>query len=264
MMTASNKAWTFEEMMKLGVDGYWIKEGIGAHTPPVDTVVNYHRLLTLIKTALGDEYQFLRRFADAVACLMRKSQCWWEQFTWPPPSDANIPAQTQADRGQILSQLLNVLTMLRQYLHLFHMGYGFRGGAAEQFWRTALLVQMAKTFEMGHAYALLPVELQGRHVFGGRYDRWGRVTAPYRQDWFAQRLYASRNKAAHAGTGMAGPTGLQLRDFLSATLAWLSVAPVLPAPPPQRLPHPEDVLAQNQALRDLYRRIADHDTLDLY
>ncbi|MCI0611595.1 response regulator, partial [bacterium] len=33
LMTASNKAHSFEVAMKLGVDGYWMKEGVGEHFP---------------------------------------------------------------------------------------------------------------------------------------------------------------------------------------------------------------------------------------
>ena len=83
--TASNKIWSFEKLMKVGADGYWIKEGIDEQRDFNNSVDNYLKLLNLINNASGKEYQFLNIFATKFSELLKKHDTlnfWWEQHNW--------------------------------------------------------------------------------------------------------------------------------------------------------------------------------------
>lgn len=113
LMTASNKAWTFEAAMKLGIDGYWMKEGIGEHLPPGTSVDNYGKLLRLISTALGEEYQFLREFTNDIRKLsedISNDIPWWRSYQW------NDGKKTEVDCNEVFSKLWNIQILYHEFL----------------------------------------------------------------------------------------------------------------------------------------------------
>jgi CheY-like chemotaxis protein len=133
LMTASNKAWVFEEIMKLGVDAYWMKEGIGDHLPPRGSLNNYIRLRELITTALGNEYQFLRYVVASINDIKKNQAIWWESQLWIDKVGCKPPKE-------VVHPLLNSIVLLvREYLHLYEMKYGYTFKGEEEWKRASLL-----------------------------------------------------------------------------------------------------------------------------
>lgn len=133
LMTASNKAWVFEKMMKLGVDAYWMKEGIGDHLPPGGSLKNYIRLKELIATALEKEYQFLREIVERISELKRVQDVWWETQSWV----ATVGKKPNKD--VVYPLLSNIVLLIREYLHLFEMKYGYTH-KGDDTWKRAVLL----------------------------------------------------------------------------------------------------------------------------
>lgn len=118
LMTASNKAWTFEQALKSGIDGYWMKEGIGEHALPGESVANYLNLLRLIRAALGEEYATLRCLTSFILELSDPGfSAWWENSsnTWADGTHSS------ANRKEILSKLLNIRIIYHEFLRATKM-----------------------------------------------------------------------------------------------------------------------------------------------
>ncbi|MBX7136273.1 MAG: hypothetical protein K1X67_26690 [Fimbriimonadaceae bacterium] len=154
MMTASNKAYTFKTAMKHGIDGYWMKEGVGEHAPKSGPAKNYIELLNLISTALGTKYQFLRAYSKAVEDLKAKrtDSLWWVGWQWPNNDS------TSGQKDSVMMVVDGTVTLLREYLRLFEMKYGFMGenAAIKQRLLSALMVEAGKVVELVHD---IPIKL---------------------------------------------------------------------------------------------------------
>ena len=86
LMTASNKARTLQDVVKLGGDAYWMKEGIGEHAPLYAVEDPAIELIRLLEALLGEDWQFLLRLQAAHEALRvdsEQSRCWWShQIIW--------------------------------------------------------------------------------------------------------------------------------------------------------------------------------------
>lgn len=215
LMTASNKAWVFEEMMKLGVDGYWMKEGVGEHLPPEGSVRNSERLLDIISTALSEHYQFLREFTDRIAQIKNSPSPWWEHYNKWPNRD-----NTKADPASVHRLLSGAFVLFRECLRLFCMGYAYTGGSSDikTSWMSAPIMEMAKVIELVHNLEeedKRPRETRKSLVtlLGDRRDGWGRL------------LNAQRRHAAHAQGGCITIEFKHVQSFISGVLTWMLVPP---------------------------------------
>lgn len=72
ILTASNKMWNYELVIKLGADAYWIKEGLDNHFTPNESIRNYQRLLKIISILTGNEYRFFGKFIKKVEVIENK------------------------------------------------------------------------------------------------------------------------------------------------------------------------------------------------
>lgn len=160
LMTASNKAQTFKAAMTHGIDGYWMKEGVGEHAQKSGTARNYVALLSLISTALGNKYQFLRAYAKKVEDLKGKPEdrLWWVHYRWPNAEE------TSGQRSSVMKVLDGTVTLLREYLRLFEMRYGFMGenAAIKQRLLCALMVEAGKVVELVHDMPIKLSQLEQR------------------------------------------------------------------------------------------------------
>lgn len=142
LMTASNKAWTFQEAFRLGADAYWMKEGIGDHAVPSSSAANAAELVRLVRTLLAEDYQLLRKIYDRVGEFQRdwdvpqqpaspvgpKWTVWWREMTWPAPLPSlhgpEPDRTTIPDKDNAFYLLGNLVDMYREYLRLFTLRYG--------------------------------------------------------------------------------------------------------------------------------------------
>lgn len=207
LMTASNKAYSFEAAMKLGIDGYWMKEGIGEHSPQSGSFKNYVELLRMISIGLGPEYQFLRLFSRKVKKLNDPDEkYWWQSYIWGNGD------HTETDKNTLSMILNGVVILLREYLRLFTMGYGFKGEGdrIEQAWMCSLIVECAKPLELIHQLDLYRNNTTSFHILSNE-----------RGDEWAVNLNQIRNLAAHAQGGKIALKWEHARYFLSAVITWL-------------------------------------------
>lgn len=217
LLTASNKTYTFEAAMRVGIDGYWMKEGVGEHALQGGACENYIRLLTMICSALSPEYQFLRRFSQIVSELkdVRVRQ-WWENYTWQTLSGNEV---TKTNKGDICKILNGIVVLLREYLRLFKMGYGFKGedDAIEQSMLSALIIEAVKILELVHRLDLQPDGNNGfAFLLGGA----------RRKDWWGGLINAQRRHAAHALGGKTSLEFVHAKSVLSGVLTYLVFPPV--------------------------------------
>lgn len=120
LMTASNKAWTYEAVMKLGIDGYWMKEGIGEHLPPGSSIENYNKLMRLVRAALGDDYQHLRTFSNSVVELSKTkdNKFWWCSHKW-----RNYHMKvSKEDSQKVFSKIKGIQLLYHEFLRNTLMG----------------------------------------------------------------------------------------------------------------------------------------------
>jgi CheY-like chemotaxis protein len=211
LMTASNKAWVFEEMMKLGVDAYWMKEGIGEHLPPGDSVRNYIKLTKFLATALGEEYQFLRRVAEDVYSIEGRKRIWWDNYRW------TTGERTHADRDEICSRLKSIVLLLREYLHLFAIGYGYtytgQLPVMQASWLNALLMEASRVCELIHASESLPAAKREETIWK-------------REDNLARYIYGRRSRlAAHAGGNRKQTTFTDVREVIAGLMLLIRLKP---------------------------------------
>lgn len=207
LMTASNKAHTFEAAMKLGIDGYWMKEGIGEHAIQGRTLHNYTRLLALLRVALGPDYQFLRRFAEVVQWQKNHQSWWWENPPW------KIPDSPRIDRKGIDRLLDGIVILLREYLRLFRMEYGFKQNVIERSWISALMVEADKIIERVHRVNKKDKQTKLHDLLSSRKDLWG------------QLLNEQRHGAAHDDDKITLDFA-HAQSMLAGVITWLSVDPV--------------------------------------
>lgn len=232
LMTASNKYWTYREMLKLGADGYWMKEGLGEHRPPVSAAEHYGELLRLILECTGPGYCDLRRLSRAFNRLKAQPHVWWQKKTWPAPvgsathNDRQLKAlqKTAVARLKVETQFENALAGFRSYIQAHLAGTWFVAhrniAAAEGEELRALGLAGGKVIEEVHSFEhFFTVGLKATAGYIG-----GIEGQSYRNDYLGQALYAFRNRCAHASN--QPPTFAQVRDYLALVLAYLEVKPI--------------------------------------
>ena len=234
LMTASNKYWTYRDMLRLGADGYWMKAGLGEHQPPVAPEEHYAELFQLVKQCLSGPSADLRGFSRFLRELKMRTNLWWENKKWPDPDvpeDTVLPApkelltQTNPGREGILRCVETMLSLLRGYVQMcylnqIHVAYSAREAVeAEQL--CGVVLAGGKVIEAVHCF--------------DKFTRWpgpdilavsnkNGVRCEYRKDFVAYRLYWFRNWYAHRKRG--APCGIQygeVRDYVAVLLAYLLV-----------------------------------------
>jgi DNA-binding NarL/FixJ family response regulator len=262
MMTASNKYWTYRETLKAGADGYWMKEGLGEHRPPVSAAKHYDDLMAEIHRCLSGGYRDLRRFSRELLDLRQGPRLWWEQMTWASSSDPGKTSNplnfSSGDRNDVLRQLESALFLFRDYLRLFELKESFVAhhdvqAASEEHLR-AIVLAAGKVIEYVHAsndfYRLTGTRLTAKHI--GRDGR--DPSQPCRGDLVGQRLHAYRSDSAHADDSAPSKEGA--RDYLALVLAYLRIQPLVYDPMSGREPRNlGDALAQHKAFAASYARI---------
>lgn len=74
MTTASNKVWSYEQVINLGADGYWIKEGLDLNYSNKETLANYIKLIELITKVTSHKYQYVKKIEYKVNSIVYKLQ----------------------------------------------------------------------------------------------------------------------------------------------------------------------------------------------
>jgi CheY-like chemotaxis protein len=192
--TASNKLRTYEDLVRLGADAYWMKHGMDERGTGEDLARAYSRLLELVAKVTGQRYQFVRRLGHALKHWMyAQSPRWWHDREWLREDDDR---QRKDRDARITGMIRDVILMLRQYLHLHEIGYGYQDRVSEELFLLSIIQHAGKSIEAIHGYDHLKRGKRTRGTIGGWWDKEGQFT-PGRGDWFAYYLMAVRNRASH-------------------------------------------------------------------
>ncbi|MEO1074580.1 MAG: response regulator [Bacteroidota bacterium] len=241
--TASNKVRTYEKLMALGADAYWIKQGADEQRTGEDLVEDYERLLDLVAKATGEKYQFAHRLGQALLRLYKPSvQVWWDSAAW---FEGQTPAQWTGRRTAIESIIRDLLFMLRQHLHRYEMGYGYKGAKdaarmgyqdaqGERLSMLSVIQHAGKVIEAIHGLdAVEDVHKRNRSTIGGSWisERGWVVLDGQHGDWFGYYLMGVRNKASHYGNHdeIDWPA---LERFLTHLTCYLTLGPPEEFSPP--------------------------------
>jgi len=129
MTTASNKVWTYEKLLQLGMDAYWIKEALdvssslGREEKATWSLSNYWIFCNLIKKLTGNEYDFLKRFSQRTMQLKSAKTPWWANVKWYNPELFQNQIEIIERDGFYLSDVTAVLDygilLYREWLRLF-------------------------------------------------------------------------------------------------------------------------------------------------
>lgn len=143
--TASNKLWTFQDLINLGADAYWVKEGLDELRDVDDSIRNYCRLLFLVDKLTDGRYKVLHELSDYAEKFERdKSTHWSKEVLW-----AN-GEKTNGRLDQISACLNDTFYLLKSYLHIYHLKYGFKDTLNEAFVLSGLINKIAGVYELVH------------------------------------------------------------------------------------------------------------------
>jgi CheY-like chemotaxis protein len=148
MTTASNKIWSFQELIKLGADAYWMKSGIDNHFTAKETIENYCRFLWLIERMTDERYRLLKYFSEYVNKFEANKNIHWCNI-----ASANFwvgEERMNGDVAGITKTLKESVLMLKNYLHQFYLGYGYNDKLNEAFVLSGLINKIAGVFENVH------------------------------------------------------------------------------------------------------------------
>lgn len=224
MTTASNKIWSYESLMNIGAEGYWIKEGIDEQRDINASINNYYKLLDLIRNATGIRYKELMIFSEKVKSMFASHETeefWWENHQWNFEYKVSvngnfytlIPNQTIVDRKIVKDILYDTISLIRQYYQSTIMGYGFNTYSEEKWYLASVAIQhLSNIVEVIHDtktilknYNYIRTNLKKKKLANNVNDLCGvRTFYGYdekneyrRKDQKASILYKERNEASH-------------------------------------------------------------------
>jgi CheY-like chemotaxis protein len=124
MTTASNKVWSYQTLLNLGADAYWMKEGIdvSASLSVMEranySIDNYRNFLRMINALSGDKYQFLKKYSLDISEIVRDSAQWWLNPEWCNHATDTYRKELQVDAKVITQILYDTLIIIRDYLRM--------------------------------------------------------------------------------------------------------------------------------------------------
>jgi CheY-like chemotaxis protein len=145
IVTASNKLWTYQSLINLGADAYWIKEGIDEQREAVDSVNNYLKLLTMVTRMTDEPYRILRSLCEFSENFERKkSKHWSVRHVW---ANSEI---TEGRTDDISRSLNEAVCVLKDYLHHHYLNFGSTNSDTEAFVLSGLINKIAGIYELVH------------------------------------------------------------------------------------------------------------------
>ena len=260
LLTASNKYWTYRELTHLGCDGFWMKPGLGEHSPPVCGEEHLLDLLEIVKNCLNKYYTKFREFCRLVEMISQQQEPWWKEMDWRIRTDDRVNDErfwamlgsTHPSTNRVCDQVRNALSMTRSYLRSDVVDP--LSEEAKQEHRNAIVMATGKIVEQVHDFGTFKRstgQVPNRAIVGGSgtysyRSRGGEVKLKgiSRGDDCGAAFLKMRNDSAHAEG--APPTNDEVFNFLGLVLCYLNRKPQ-----PGRQPHVE-------YLKD-FRRLTGHE-----
>jgi len=235
--TASNKAWSYEQLIQLGADAYWIKEGLDEQRNTEHSFENYKKLISIIERLTGYEYQFLKEFTNLVMIIKNHQshnqvdlnvKYWWEYREWgcedaidKNGNKINL-SKSECDVQKVTNILGDIVSLLRIYLNS-NLNNNINGIEGNWVWFTTIIKSAANIIEEIHfkdgknVYQMyVGLELNRRNF---------KMSTIFRGDYIGQYLFSYRNKAAHNKSSQSCDNFIYVKIFLSTLISWLLAEP---------------------------------------
>lgn len=224
MTTASNKMWSYEELMKLGADAYWMKEGIDNYFSTEETVKNYYRLLSLVESMTSYNYKLLKHFEESIADIKANKKWFKSQVTW---KNGETKKPTEENVKNITGLLDDGILMFRTFLHQSFLGHSFCTSQIDSYWLSGLVNKLGGIVEEIHFPGIPGFDSS---TVGGKWSRnldndlweW-KISNNHRQDWMGFILLNFRNAASHNKMGKELNYIKPVAIFFEILLYWLNM-----------------------------------------
>ena len=147
MTTASNKVWSYESLIRLGADAYWIKEGIDNNMDVKRSSQNYHRLLWLINKMSSPDFAVVNQMDELLKHISIESNQWWNASNNEYWRD-NTPIN--ADSNEILRLIQSSIELTKVFLHSYSLGHSYRNNIYNGFYLSSLINKLGVVVEITH------------------------------------------------------------------------------------------------------------------
>jgi CheY-like chemotaxis protein len=220
--TASNKVWSYEELMKLGADAYWMKEGIDNLYTAKNSAKNYYKLIMLFDLMTSERYKSLKYFESKTNAVKDNAKWFKSNITWKNNDTIKL---NDENINCIYELLEDGILMLRTFLHQSFLGNSYCLSKIDSYWLTAIINKLGGIVEEIHFPGKPGFDSS---IVGGKWGQnsttkkwdWMKMN---RQDWIAFILLNFRNAASH------NKNGKELNDieivelFIKLLLYWLNM-----------------------------------------
>lgn len=214
MTTASNKSWSYEELLRIGCDAFWTKEGVDTGMTELDSIRNYLRFAELCLVLIGDDYCCLKEYFENVKRLEEKGKNqkhWWQQEDRFKKDRLN-----EVEPDIIYSILKDTAIIFREYL------------------KSKIIRQSDLTIFNGWFYASLIIQNLGKiieklHYSGAEVSI---VIMNYREDFCGKQLFLKRHEASHIELTKKLTEG-DAKNFMNEILEYLNNKEYCPKPGPK-------------------------------
>lgn len=169
IITASNKIWSYQHLMKLGADAYWIKEGLDEFRTAEESVKNYSKIFLLIEKLTGDKFQLLKEFGSTIKQLEGNQNLWWkDKIDWTKIGSEhnmmsfNVPVITSPDEKVILSILNDSFILLREHIQRTELQNIYNPFQENDWVLPSIIIQhLGKIVEIIHDFQGYEMKLNG-------------------------------------------------------------------------------------------------------
>jgi len=156
MTTASNKVWSYQTLLNLGADAYWMKEGIDVSASlsvrerANYSVDNYRNFLRMINALSGEKYQFLKKYSLNINEIMSDSAQWWLNPEWCNHTTDTYRIGLQVDAKVVSKILYDTLLIIRDYLRIEFIQSEYGKVLNKWMYPTLIVQNLAKIIEHIH------------------------------------------------------------------------------------------------------------------
>lgn len=188
--TASNKVWSFRELLKLGADAFWIKEGIDAKFSAMESYENYNTFLNTIKKLTSNKYLILNNLSIKLNQFKKNNNYWWiRKHIWQ-----NGQETAAVDKDVIIDIITNFIPPCRTFLQQDIQKYD---NISRPFWFSSLINKLAGVVEEIHFDKNKDANDIYSTKIGGYYNPNTRKWQVHRGDYTGQMLLSLRNPSSH-------------------------------------------------------------------
>lgn len=190
--SASNKIWSYQEVIKAGADAYWLKEGVDNLQNAEDSIKSYVNFIEIIAAFMNEEYQFLREMNKNLKKFREPPapRFWWVRKTWPTVNfdgrgvNTNLDLYTTAENVEKFYQ--DGILLFQNFLKGKYLQKNLQDG--DWFYYSSIIIHLAKLIEKFHGHIIYDPDNTN--------PTYGQLTE-IRRDTLGKKLYKIRNTAAH-------------------------------------------------------------------